>query len=123
MKTKELIRQLQEADPEGETECVVGCNDPIHYVYKEDAYHDGCLEILERDHSKDPYYNICGGVITKDGMKVIIRPLSIEDAISNNPDLPVKFVGDFSHDDYYHKKVECWREEIRRINKEIEDEN
>lgn len=82
MKTKELIRQLQEADPTGEVECCVG-NVDIHFVGIEPAYYDGSLQVLVRDESKSPYYNIVGGKYVRMGDKVVIHTLSIEDALFN----------------------------------------
>jgi len=119
MKTKELIRQLQEADPSGELECAIGGNIDIMSVYEMPAYYDGYLEILERDHSKDPYYNVSGGIITGKGQKIKIEGYSIEDAILDDADFPVKFIGE--HCDRYRKSVEKYREEIRQIDKEIEE--
>ena len=89
MKTKELIRQLQEADPSGEIEVCVG-NIDIHFVERLPAYYDGRLEVLKRDEDCE-YYNIIGGEFVAEGDKVMINTLMIEDAIWNNPDLPVSF--------------------------------
>ena len=85
MKTKDLIAALQENDPSGEIECCVG-NADIHFVDVEPAYYDGRLQILERDHSKDPYYNIVGAKRTSKGSKVVLHVYSIEDYISDNPE-------------------------------------
>lgn len=80
MKTKDLIAALQEADPSGEIECCVG-NEDIHFVSKDVAYWDGDLQVLTRDHSKDPYYNIVGARMTHQGFKIQIRSLSIYDCL------------------------------------------
>jgi len=120
LKTKELIRQLQEADPSGELECAIGGNVDIISVYALPAYYDGYLEILERDHSKDPYYNICGAIITGEGSKVRIDPYSVEDAIFDNVDLPVKIIGDSNN--IRRKGIEKYREKAKQIYKEIEDQ-
>ena len=84
MKTKELIRRLQEADPTGEAECCVGNHD-IFFVESKAAYWDGRLEVLVRDQSKEPWYNVVGAKITTHGTKINIRTLSIDDAIFNDP--------------------------------------
>ena len=89
MKTKELIRQLQKADPSGEAECCVN-NIDIHFVSNEPAYWDGTLEVLQRDES-NKYYNIIGAKYVAYGTKVVIRPLSIADAIFEDPKLPVDY--------------------------------
>jgi hypothetical protein len=92
MKTKDLIAALQEEDPSGEVECCIG-NADIHFVSTAPAYWDGRLQILERDHSKDPYFNIVGAKITAKGSKIVIHAYSIEDYIS---DFPEKAVIDYS---------------------------
>ena len=58
MKTKELIRQLQHLDPEGNCE-VFGDGD-IYYVDKLPWYYDGRPGILIRDESNKCTYNIEG---------------------------------------------------------------
>lgn len=90
MKTKELIRLLQEIDPEGETECCIANHD-IYYLDKLPAYWDGILEILQRDPSKAPYYDICGAKYTSKGYKINIRSLSITDAIGNDTKLKIDY--------------------------------
>lgn len=94
MKTKELIRLLQEADPSGEEEVCVG-NVDIHFVEKLPAYYDGALQVLERDESKSPYYNIVGGKYVRSGHKVKIHTLSISDALYNAGN-SMKFEVDYS---------------------------
>jgi D-aminopeptidase len=79
MKTKELIRQLQEGDPTGDQEVSVG-NTDIHFVSVEPAYYDGCQEVLVRD-EKEKCYNIIGARVVSEGDKVVIHTLGIHDAI------------------------------------------
>ena len=71
MKTKELIRLLQEADPTGEEEVCVN-NEDILDVGTEPAYWDGTLQILERDEKLSPYYNVVGATFKREGCKVSI---------------------------------------------------
>jgi hypothetical protein len=85
MKSKELIRQLQEADPSGEIEVCID-NADIHFVETMSAYWDGKLQVLKRDHSKDPYFNIVGGKYVVSGSKIKIYSMSITDLISEFPD-------------------------------------
>ena len=119
MKTKELIRQLQEADPSGELECCVG-NADIFFVDVEPAYWDGCLQVLKRDPAKAPYYDVVGAKYTSKGNKVVVRPLSIRDAILDDENLPVEFdVGD-SWQERYQQFVQKHREETKKINQEVE---
>lgn len=89
MKTKELIRQLQEADPTGEEQACVN-NVDIHYVDTEPAYYDGALQVLDRDESVQ-CYNIIGARYVRSGKKVVIHPLSIHDAICNDSDLKIDY--------------------------------
>lgn len=118
MKTKDLIRELQEADPFGEMECCVQ-NSDIHFVDLEPAYYDGYLQVLKRSDSK--YYNIIGAKYTSQGSKVVIHPLSISDAIFEQEDLPVEFE-DLSpgNAEYYRQHVEKRRKETREINDDVE---
>ena len=85
MKTKELIKRLQEIDPSGEIECCI-MNMDIHFADLMPAYWDGTLEILKRD-PDCKFYNIIGGKYTQNGPKIKIIPLSITDAISIDPAL------------------------------------
>jgi hypothetical protein len=87
MKTKELIRQLKEADPSGECECVVG-NVDILYVGGEPGYWDGWYEVLIRDENEEGY-NVIGARVTNKGTKISIETHSIEWAILDDPELPV----------------------------------
>lgn len=80
MKTRELVRLLQEADPSGEAEANVdGCD--IYQVYLEDGYYDGPYEVLIHDDNLKPYWTIVGGQFRRDGKKVKIVTVSIHDAI------------------------------------------
>jgi len=112
MKTKELIKQLQEADPSGELDC--NCNGAdIYFVQHEYGYYDGPYERLKRDDSK-ACYNVTGAEITTAGEKVIIHTLSIEDALCNDTELPVT-VTHYNRDRMaeYLDTVEKWRQEAR----------
>ncbi len=123
MKTKDLIKLLQEADPSGENEVCVG-NADIHFVDTEVAYWDGCLQVLERDPARAPYYDICGARYVGEGLKVVIHPLSISSAIFNDEDLPVEFVGMSEQQlERYKKMVEDRRAETRKIHDDVEGES
>ena len=125
MKTKKLIRLLKEADPSGEEECCVE-NLDIFSVEPWPAHYDGRLQVLSRDPKIKPFYNVTGGKYVATGTKIMITPLSIEDAIFEDPELPIEIPdGDLYHKlkvELYHKlKVEKYREESRKLNKEIEE--
>lgn len=118
MKTKELIRLLQEADPSGEIEVCVE-NEDIFFVEKAPAYWDGRLEILIRDESIKGY-NVIGAKITSKGKKLRIRTLSIDDAIFESPDMPVEIdVGSPEMEKRYKKAVRKWRREAIDVLEQI----
>jgi len=94
MKTKELIRQLLDADPTGEAEACVG-NSDIHFVEKLPSYYDGDLQVLERDPNINGY-NIIGGKYKRSGNKIKIHTLSFSDAITNSKEFIIDFIVDYS---------------------------
>ncbi len=123
MKTKELIRQLQEVDPSGEEECSVG-NQDIHFVVKEPAYYDGCLQVLQRDETRNDY-NIIGAKVTSEGDKIVIHTLSIRSAIWNaaasNETFPIEY--DEYSKRHYEEQHEEWYKEAADFEKELEEED
>lgn len=72
MKTKELIRQLQEADPTGEIECCVG-NCDIDNVTVLPAYYDGNLQVIT---VRDERGAAIAGKLFHNGRKVQIEAFS-----------------------------------------------
>lgn len=124
MKTKELVRQLQKEDPSGELEVCVDNIDILH-VSREPAYYDGCQEILIRD-VNTKCYDIVGVKITSKGTKIKIHPLSIEDAIFEDPGLPVEIDTDFTNEEsnqWRRNNVKKWRQEAIKVLEEIENES
>ena len=111
MKTKDLIAALQAADPSGEIEVCVGNHD-IHFVSVEPAYYDGCFQVLKRDESKTDCWNVTGAEIRSSGWKLVLHPMSIEDLLTDMPDVEVTFDGSHSRRNYANK-VERWRAEAR----------
>ncbi len=105
MKTKKLIKLLQDNDPSGELECTVNGID-IYSVARQPGHFDGAYEILVRDESRTNY-NIVGAKITSESEKIILEPLSIKEAISEDPKLPVEFDSRVREED--KKLVEEWR--------------
>lgn len=100
MKSKDVIKMIQELDPTGEMDVCVG-NTDIFDIVVEPAYYDGCYQRLIRDPEKAPYYDIVGGEYISEGYKMCIDGLTLKSAIWTNPDLPVKFLdGDMNMDDY-----------------------
>jgi hypothetical protein len=123
MKTKELIRLLQQEDPSGELEVVADDNSDIHCVEEQPAYYDGRGQVLIRD-EKNAFYNIIGARFLVSGGKVRLHTLSIKDAIGNNPDMPVDFSElekKMPHSvSEYKEMVERWRAESREARDEAD---
>jgi hypothetical protein len=110
MKTKALIAILRREDPTGEMEvCVEGTD--IGHVEKKPYGYDGAQEILVRSGNE-----IVGAKITSQGgydvggMRLVIATLSVEDALVDNPDLPVEIT---PPDPRVEAQVEKWRREAR----------
>ena len=122
MKVKELIAELNKIDPTGEEEVCIDNRD-IHFVELLPAYYDGKLQRLIRDEKKQGN-NIVGAKFTTKGCKVVIHYLGIEDVILDYVDLPVDYseLGSPERIAEYIEMVEKWREETRKIDKEIEEE-
>lgn len=87
MKTRDLIKALQEEDPSGEIECCVG-NEDIHFIEEVPAFYDGPLQVLIRD-PNNKFYNIIGAKLVSSGKKIQIHYLSLEDAILGNLEIPI----------------------------------
>ena len=79
MKTKDLIKQLQELDPEGNCE-VFGAGD-IHFAQRLPWYYDGKPGVLIRDESNTISYNIEGmrQIDPSDGDKIYLYSLGLDD--------------------------------------------
>jgi hypothetical protein len=88
LKIKELIRRLSELDPTGEEECCIS-NEDIYSVEIYPAYYDGPLEILHRSKNIRSY-NVDSASIKTSGNKIVLKPLSVEMVIYQNPDLKVQ---------------------------------
>jgi hypothetical protein len=111
LKTKDLIRLLREEDPSGELECSVWGYD-IFSVESAPAYWDGSLEVFERNEKG----RIVGGKITDQGSKIVIKHLSLDEILLDNPDLPVEFVGLLEG---RRERAKKYIEESRKKNKRI----
>lgn len=90
MKTKDLIAELQQQDPSGELECVVGGED-IYFCERQEYYYDGTPTLLVRDESKKPYYHIVGLRVPGSGEKVRLHTMSVEDVFLDHPEAPVSY--------------------------------
>ena len=121
MKTKDLIAELQEADPSGELEVCVE-NVDIFTVTTEPAYWDGRLQVLKRDPAKKPYYDVVGGKYTSKGSKVVISPMSITDLLWNDPDAEIDYseVGSPDSAERYRKSDDETRKASRDVELKVE---
>ena len=99
-------------------------NRDIFSLHTEPSYWDGRAQLLIRDYSKDPYYNVVGAKYTSRGSKVVITAMGVTDAILNNPDLPVDYseVGNEDTAKRYRETDDKTREEIRNIELKVEME-
>jgi len=90
MKTSELIKELQELDPNDE--CILCIdNHPIRYISKMPWYWDGRVEIISRNHAHIP---IKAGYPNQ-GSKISFHYDTIEDVLIDNPDMGVGFKRDY----------------------------
>lgn len=112
MQSKELIRQLQELDPTGETQVSIG-NCDIWHVTMEPAYYDGRLHVIDFDENHRP---IRGRRVTS-GSKIVLDPISIQDAIEYYED-ENKFVVEYA-DDEERKRYEYIDRESKRRKDQI----
>lgn len=80
MKSKVLIEILQDLDPSGETEVTAGGGD-IFSVEILPAYWDGSLNVLIRDPSKAPYYDVIGMEEIRTGNKIRLNIMGLDDVI------------------------------------------
>lgn len=119
MTTKELIRRLEELDPEGTLEVAIGGCEPIYVVERLPAYYDGSLQVLIQDRALDPYFNVVGGKIVRSGEKIRLSAYTIEDLLGDDPDAPVDLSEARESD---RLLVEQWREQGRQILREIESD-
>lgn len=124
MKTKELIKLLQEEDPSGELECNVGGKD-IYFVEKIPGYYDGAYKVLIRDDSKKNQYNIDGISIRRDGFKIRLYTLGYDDVLLDNPDAIVEYSDPQTKQQYEESVEKCRKENkelIEKVTKQFDGE-
>ena len=120
MKSKELIRRLQDVDPSGEVECCVG-NEDIYFLDYMPAYYDGRLQFLIHDPEKiDKSWSITGAEIRSRGYKIEIKSMGIYDILWDDIDLKVTYDSESSRNQY-EKVVASWREDIRKEHQELNE--
>lgn len=109
VKTAELIRRLQEADPSGEMECVVGTSD-VYFVEALPYYYDGAPLLLVHDEKlRDNAYSIVGARYMISGNKVRITTMDLEAVLCGDPELPIETGSK------YEARVESTRREMREM--------
>lgn len=115
MKVRELIEQLQECDPEAHVETAGG---PAWFVATLPAYYDGSHVQLVTD-PNTKFYNVLGFKITDEGSKVVIYPHDIQDAMLDNPEIPIDLSGLIGpRRSSAEKHIDALREKYREMNQE-----
>lgn len=114
MKVKKLIELLQEFNDDDEV-CMPteDGNVDIFCLEQKEGYWDGVFQVLERDWTKT-CYNIVGAKYRSDGWKIVIQPHSIQDALIDNPNLPIEVIDGFV-DKKMQKRVDEWRQSAKKI--------
>jgi hypothetical protein len=109
MKSKELIKQLQKLDPEGNCE-VFGDGD-IYFCDRLPWYYDGKPGILIRDESKKPYYHVAGmrQIKPEDGDKIYIYTMTLDDVVCDGHPDDI-FEGDESFMKNVAERKKYWKE-------------
>lgn len=112
MISSELIKALQESDPEGTSEVIIDGN-PIHFVHNYPGYYDGAyIKLLE---GKEPR-----AIIAKVGRKVRLHTLSIDDIIFDDPTARIEFEGLNKQDEErWLKRISDLREDALKIEADI----
>jgi hypothetical protein len=122
MKSKKLIELLQKEDPTGETEICLSSEDgnvDILFLEHKPGYWDGAYQVLERNWASE-YYNVTGAQYRRDGSKIIIVPHSIQDALENNPDLPITVIDVSKDAKRMQKTVDGWRDKAKKEKEDFE---
>jgi len=111
VKTRELIERLKQLDPEGGLDV---CIKPMEHGNVDvggpsrlPGYYDGPAQRLVRDAEG----RVVEAVISKVQDKICLEPQSIQDALEDNPDLPVRF--DHEPTPRELEELEAWRKRGR----------
>lgn len=128
MKTKELVRKLIKADPDGEAEVCVGNIDIIDVDGPMSSYWDGRFIKIGLD-EKNIMQNNCHGVssvtVKTNGLKIKLQLKDAEDAFIDNPE--AEFILEeeelFTEESraLWYRKVEEWRESGRKFYQEFDE--
>jgi hypothetical protein len=115
MKTSKLIQMLQNIDPSGELDVVVGNRD-INYIEHLPAYYDGAAQIMELDENERA--KKC--IIKRAGDKIQIKVFDLDWVFLDNPNFPI----DYDAWCTQHEKdwIEKKRTEAKKIIEESQNE-
>ncbi len=111
MKTKELIKQLQQNDPGGEAEVYVG-GQPIDYVDSPMPWwYDGRAMLME----KDTFGNVSYVGWGKSFNKLHLVEFDLGNFLMDNPEFPIDLSGITQHSDInnFKEMIEKYREQGR----------
>lgn len=121
MKTKELIKTLQELDPEGEIEVNVAGRD-IYFAEVLPGHYDGGYSILIRDPEEAPFYNIHGIKLCRTGTKIELHTMGYKDVIWDQDMNEMSFEYDSdSTRERYESEILKEQEHYNKQIKEIEE--
>lgn len=84
MKTRELIKTLQEMDPSGDMDVVIDHRD-IYTVIEEPAYYDGPTHLLQRNEAGE----VIGYKIHNRGSIIDLSSMDLETLLLDFPDFPI----------------------------------
>ena len=119
MKTKELIRQLQEADPSGELEVAINGDDiaPTYSISKNEEGNRWYHINVEYDEKDRPI----SMVWRKGQASVFIHTDDTEMIVTCYPDIDITFEGfdDYERIEWYNEAIARWREEGREIERRV----
>lgn len=107
MRTSELIALLQKVDPSGDTEVVID-GESIMAVDMLPAYYDGPYQMIHRNQNG----RIESASIVREGFKVELKCMTIEDAMWTNEDLVVNAPTELD------SVVQSWRDNVKDAKQE-----
>lgn len=118
MKTKDLIRLLQEADPTGEEHCCID-NADISGVCAMSAYYDGCLQVVERVEGEADGRPLSATRVHS-GVKINISPMPISELLLDCPRLRITY-NDYT--EKYRSRDDADRQRSIDVSNSVEKEH
>ena len=112
MKVSKLIAALQELDPTGEVEVVVG-GDDITHADRTPGYYDGCYEVLQYNDK----HEIVGVMVCSQLDKIKLVTWGARDQFWEEPDLVVEYDSEYAE---RNNKASIERDR-EKVKKELED--